>query len=749
MKYRILIIIAIMFATQSYAQPTPDSCRITSLPYVQDFENCNLINPSYFLPCWHRFSNATNLTYDIFTTVEENANQYSSGVLELYSTHTGSFSCVALPKLDSTLCTAGQLQMRISIKSMQGQDVCIGSMSNPSDTNTFVLMGRLLLNASSFPSEFIVPLVDTLLQDRHIAILVNWAGTDYIYIDEVTIEQVPPCGTVRNILRTDNGMTGIRVSWDYLPPATPEPLQTDSVIFSVKVFPSFSGSVLPPDSSLVTSLFTDNQYAVIRNLTPNTPYSIVVSASCNSDTSLSQWSRTTLQTLVAVDSCPAPTIIRTESDSNSITIEWIPNAEGLRWQISYRTHNHYIYGRTVVVDTNCTSYVYTIHGLQLGNTYEVTIAPTCNTENYTRTHVSTLCRTITLPWSEDFEDFNPTCFDSWFIFNNNTSTASFVTSQDEVSQFLSLGDFKYTVLPQMDMPVHRTKLSGTAFIRLSGQNTGGLFVVGVMPYDSITPTFIPVDTVRLPRNMWTGFSVLFYNYSGPDGRIAIWAVPSLAYIYVDNLVIDTLTLCPEPYGVEATVTSSTTATVRWDVSARTITPGSEPVGYEVEYGPHGFAHGEGITLQVFSNSITLTGLQHSTRYDLYVRSLCSDDTASWSLPATFTMPCGDIDRLPYVETFDTWEISRNTNRHYYYSFYSTPPCWEFCLSNGVPVSPVSYNYWGPHIDQYTTAGGAVSNRLRTNGCTYIILPRMRRSLIPVQMTKIALTAWRAENTSPA
>lgn len=159
MKYRILLIFAIMGFVQSLAQPTPDSCRITSLPYVQDFEDCPTYSGSYFLPCWHRFSNATNLTYDIVTVVGTNANLYSSEFLELFSTRTGSFSCVALPKLDSTLCTAGQLQMRISIKSMQGQDVCIGSMSNPSDTNTFVLMSRLSLGASSSPSEYIVPLV--------------------------------------------------------------------------------------------------------------------------------------------------------------------------------------------------------------------------------------------------------------------------------------------------------------------------------------------------------------------------------------------------------------------------------------------------------------------------------------------------------------------------------------------------------------------------------------------------------------
>ena len=745
MKHTITLAIALLGITLTHAQPTPDSCIITSLPYVQDFEDCNLTNPAVFLPCWHRFSNSTNANYDISTVTGTNANLYASAFLELYSYRAGTYSCVALPELDSTLCNAEPLQMRISIRSQWGQEVRIGSMSNPSDTSTFVLMSRLSLNASNFPSEFVVPLVDSLLQDRHIAIMVNWTSTNWILIDEVTIERTPTCGTACNILRTATGATGMRVEWDFLPSTSVDTLQTDTVNFTVKVYPPFSGSVLPPDTTLVASITTNRRHTLIYGLTPNTPYSIVIAPSCNGDTTPSQWCRTTLLTPATNNTCPAPIIVSAESDSNSIIVEWIPNAEEHNWRITYRTNHNYIYGRTIVVDTVCTSYVYTIHGLQPGNTYEITIAPTCNTDNYARTNVSTLCQTISLPWSEDFEDFNPTCFDCWTIFNNDTSTGSYITSHDEHSQYLSLGDYKYLVLPQMNMPVRRTKLSGTAFSRSSSQNAIGPIAVGVMPYDRNTLSFIPVDTILLPRNVWLDFSVLFNRYSGPDGRIAIWAVPSMSFIFVDNLVIDTLTPCPEPYDLNATVTSMSTTHVQWRVAADIITPGPEPVSYEVEYGPHGFAHGEGITLQVFSDTITLTGLQHSTRYDLYVRSICSDDTASWSTPTTFTMPCSDIDHLPYIENFDTWEISRNTDYYSYYTFFSTPPCWEFCTLDGVPFRYINDLILRPHIEQYTTAEGTVSNRLKTVGNTYIILPRMRRNRIPVQMTKIALTAWKAEN----
>ena len=53
MKYRILLIIAILSVMQSFAQPNPDSCVITSLPYVQDFST----TVDGFVPCWFRGNN--------------------------------------------------------------------------------------------------------------------------------------------------------------------------------------------------------------------------------------------------------------------------------------------------------------------------------------------------------------------------------------------------------------------------------------------------------------------------------------------------------------------------------------------------------------------------------------------------------------------------------------------------------------------------------------------------------------------
>ncbi len=83
--------------------------------------------------------------------------------------------------------------------------------------------------------------------------------------------------------------------------------------------------------------------------------------------------------------------------------------------------------------------------------------------------------------------------------------------------------------------------------------------------------------------------------------------------------------------VDATTITSNSAVVTW-------TPGiNNGNNFEVEYGPAGFSHGDGTTVNVTAANATLTGLQAETAYDVYVRAICDDQNSSiWSTVVTFT-----------------------------------------------------------------------------------------------------------------
>ena len=97
-------------------------------------------------------------------------------------------------------------------------------------------------------------------------------------------------------------------------------------------------------------------------------------------------------------------------------------------------------------------------------------------------------------------------------------------------------------------------------------------------------------------------------------------------IYGDWSSVQFVTLddtCTQVIGINA-VPGSHEATLTWSTY-------SAANGFEVEYGAAGFTHGSGATANATATTVTLSGLEANTTYDVYVRSLCSDDVyGEWS-----------------------------------------------------------------------------------------------------------------------
>ena len=91
--------------------------------------------------------------------------------------------------------------------------------------------------------------------------------------------------------------------------------------------------------------------------------------------------------------------------------------------------------------------------------------------------------------------------------------------------------------------------------------------------------------------------------------------------------------CPEPTDLVVISTSSDSADLSW------IAGGSE-ITWEIEYGLAGFTLGTGTSITVMSNPYTLTGLNSSSNYDVYVRASCGEnpgeDDSYWVGPISLT-----------------------------------------------------------------------------------------------------------------
>lgn len=108
----------------------------------------------------------------------------------------------------------------------------------------------------------------------------------------------------------------------------------------------------------------------------------------------------------------------------------------------------------------------------------------------------------------------------------------------------------------------------------------------------------------------------------------------------------TLPDCMKPSDVLITDITQTSANISWTETGTAST-------WIIEYGPTGFAHGNGTTGYATETAYTLDLLMAGTYYDVYVRAVCGeDDTSAWSPVCTFATLCDNIVDLPFIENFD-------------------------------------------------------------------------------------------------
>ena len=179
--------------------------------------------------------------------------------------------------------------------------------------------------------------------------------------------------------------------------------------------------------------------------------------------------------------------------------------------------------------------------------------------------------------------------------------------------------------------------------------------------------------------------------------------------------------CWAPTALTVTATTTTTATLRW-----TETTPTAATRWEVAYGPEGFGDPEyrGTHVETTNNtSFEVTGLNHTTKYEFYVRALCSaSDKSPWSAVATGTTQCGtwQYADMPLVENFDGYTgYSYSTTTA---SSHSLPRCWDYInagttsyLNMPTLCNSSSYCVTGNSLMFYNTTA-------TTNGEQYAILP---------------------------
>lgn len=143
------------------------------------------------------------------------------------------------------------------------------------------------------------------------------------------------------------------------------------------------------------------------------------------------------------------------------------------------------------------------------------------------------------------------------------------------------------------------------------------------------------------------YVVNFSDYTGPDTYIGFRLKATDAYssVFLDNILWEINPSCPDVTGIQVPENNATGATIVW-------TPSDDNVSWDVAIGSNTEDPDSVPFTSYNAPTAVITGLEDSTDYNVWVRSVCAgDDKGAWIGPVAFTTACLPVS--DFNENFET------------------------------------------------------------------------------------------------
>ena len=470
----------------------------------------------------------------------------------------------------------------------------------------------------------------------------NPRSMGHLFIDDFYIENAPDCEIPSNLTVTSITTTSATLNWA---------VGYTETQWEVKIQSPSSG--IPTGlGTLVNTLPTYNA----TGLSPDTAYEYYVRAVCNA-THSSSWVgpflfRTTCN--------PLPTPFFETFDSNSTTEScWkILNLNGDSdyWQTNQS-------GNSPIGDQMAAMFT----GSNGANT-DWLISPTLIARPNQRLRFK--YKTLTTDFEDDLKvmlsttgaapaQFSTVLYQNSFSTTTNasgtvsgTNTITVVSAQD-----VRIGDAFYIAGFPFAYGTTVTAINGTV-ITMSANAT--LTVAGiqsvVFSHDIINNDVFLERVINLPTGLTGNINIGFYVPFFPPNP---WAYRG-QFLFIDNVIVEDIPSCPAVTNVVTQNIIDTSVGINWQVT------GSE-TAWEISMQPFGTAAPVGNTLPQYlrtttTHPTTISGLTPSTRYQYYVRAICSSTSQSeWVGPFEFITKCDMSNVCQYtisVSNGSTGQVSR-------------------------------------------------------------------------------------------
>ena len=198
----------------------------------------------------------------------------------------------------------------------------------------------------------------------------------------------------------------------------------------------------------------------------------------------------------------------------------------------------------------------------------------------------------------------------------------------------------------------REVVGGGYTIAMNDVNTYTPFEISYSPLSEVNPSYPYVEADSLILFLFSSAN------TSPQQGSALFLDGLQLWAQQPTIPSDT---CSAIFNLTANSVDTTHATISWTYEGT-------PDHFEVEYGIQGFSQGSGTTANTSNSSLSISGLQPGTHYDVYVRSICSSTLmGNWSMvtfqtdtlvPPVIPEPdtCSAISNLHVIEV-DTMNAS--------------------------------------------------------------------------------------------
>ena len=436
--------------------------------------------------------------------------------------------------------------------------------------------------------------------------------------------------------------------------------------------------------------------------------------------------------------CVAPNVAPTNVTDQTITLEWAPGYMESSWDLEYRAGNG-----TWVSEGTVTTSPYTLTNLLPGTMYGVRLRSDCGGtySDWAGFNVSTECSSVTIPYSENFNNASGSgagnMVPCWTRNTNNTTAYPYTSSSYSHSgggysvYFYGTSTYySYIASPRFDDQVQMNNLQ----IRFWAYKASAAYQieVGIMSDPDDFSTFESLGQFS-PDNLslWQKFEVNTNLYTG-IGRYIAFRMPTnmTSYMYLDDIEVYEIPACDHVDNIHAVGTPTTTSiNVGW-------TPRGTETQWNVVYGLKGTITdpSQETPTVVYTPSISLSGLTHSSFYDVFVQSDCGSDTSAWEKGTVHTA-CDLISTLPFLENFDDY-IPGTTSSNV------MPLCWNH-LNTGTSYAgcPTVYN-----SSTYASSGTQClyfyGSSTSTYADQYAVLPQLDVNTLPINTLRLSFKARR-------